>query len=405
MSNTRRSTNTDPAHAPGRNLSSPSLRPINVSLAVTALACRTYDTRARHACLWLANVAANSQRIQLCWQRRLLPDPLGTIGRITEADLSRKLGLEPIDIYRALTGHDEADLPRFTEAVEKFRAEFEKALPPLVRTADSAIIQEAFDVAAEEHRITTLVGKWRHGKTEECERIWLMNLHRCILVHTPCNNDERTFIFDWAMALGISTGTGKKPTQVRQQIKRAHGIGLIEVVMFDEGQNLWPGDLVNSKPIRAEYVREMRDTVGLGSVIVTTEQFGLQMELAKQHNTRYAPGQIAGRRDQFLLRDVHTDKEIMAIAKLHAGRACDEALSAFVAFAKADEGYLGIMTIAIQRARRSAERANGKGAEISAADAATAIKAEQVDDRTKALLVASKPTRRGRFAVLDRRAA
>src|SRR6266496_5660485 len=113
MSSTRYSNNPDPAHAPERNLSSTRLRPINISLSVAAQAARAYPKEVREACLWVANLAANSQRIQLCWQRRLLPDPLGTVGHITEADLCSKLDLHAIEVYRALTGHEEADLLKF----------------------------------------------------------------------------------------------------------------------------------------------------------------------------------------------------------------------------------------------------------------------------------------------------
>jgi DNA transposition AAA+ family ATPase len=319
MSSTRYANNDDPGHAPWRNLSSPRLRPINVSLSIASQAARIYPEAARHACLWLANVAANSQRIQLCWQRRKLPDPLGTIGRITEVDVATRLGLEPIDVYRFLSGHDEADIERCTAAIQKYRAEFESAFPPLVKTQDTATIAEAFYSASEDHNIATLEGKWRHGKTEECERIWLKNLHRAIWVHCPSNSDEVTFISAIASALGISTGGGKKTSQLRGQVKRSLAIGLIDTIIIDEAQGVWPQDLVTAKPIRLDFVRELRDSLGIGSVLIVTDQFALALELAVQNNTRYAPGQVAGRRDQYKLRDAHTDAEVRAIAKLHSG--------------------------------------------------------------------------------------
>lgn len=398
--NTRHSDSDDPGHAPERNLSSARLRPINISLAVAAQAARAYSKEAREACLWLANLAANSQRIQLCWQRRLLPDPIGTIGRITEADLCGKLDLHPIEVYRALTGHDEADLPKFVARVSALRKDFESKLPPLVKTADSRAIAEAFTVAGDEHRITTIQGKWRHGKTEECEREWLKNLHRCIWLHCPSDNPERSFLHEFARALGIGANISKKPTQLRSQIKGALGIGLIDTVIIDEAHWLWPTDLAWQKPIRAEFVRELRDTLGVGFVLVTTEQFALAMEYSKQHNARYAPGQLAGRRYQFELRDAHTDKEILAIAALHAGNAADDALRHFVDFAKAEEGYLGIMIEAIGAARRSA--AHGT---ITATHAALATRQQQTSSRIKQLALAAKPARKGRFKLLSSMAA
>src|SRR6266542_2762946 len=146
--NTRHSSNHDPSHAPERNLSSLRNRAITVSLAIAAQSCRTYPKEAREASLWLANLAANSQRIQVCWQLRGLEDPLGTIGRIAEVDLCHKLGLDRRDVYAALTGADDADLDKFCLAVKRLRADFESKLPPLVKTADTKQISEALDVSA-----------------------------------------------------------------------------------------------------------------------------------------------------------------------------------------------------------------------------------------------------------------
>ncbi len=395
--NTRTSTNDDPSHAPERNLSSARLRPINISLAVAAQATRSYPTESRNAALWLANLAANSQRIQLCWQRRLLPDPIGTIGRITEADLCSKLGLHPIEVYRALTGHDEADLDKFCLAVKRLRAEFESKLPPLVKTADSRAIAEAFEIAGDEHRITVVQGKWRHGKTEEAERNWLLNLHRAVWLDCPEDNYDRTFLAALGGALGIGANVSKKIPVLRAQIKTAMGIGLIDTVIIDEAHNLWPENLQSIKPKRVEFIRHLRDSLGVGAVLLTTEQFALAVEISKAHNARYAPGQLAGRRYQFELRDAHTDREIRAIAALHCGNATDDALDGLVTFAKAEEGYLGIMIEAIAAARHLA---GNHSTPITATHVAVATRQQQTDARVKQLALTAKPARRGRFKLL-----
>jgi hypothetical protein len=397
MPSTRYSDIADPAHSPERNLSSIRLRPINISLAVTAQAARTYPKEAREACLWLSNLAANSQRIQLCWQRRLLTDPLGTIGRITEAELCSKIGLEPIEVYRALTGHDDADLPKFVAAVKKLRAEFEEKLPPLVKTADSRIIADAFQVASDEHRIAVVQGKWRHGKTEECERQWLLNLHRCVWLDCPEDNFDRSFLNALANTLGIGAGKSKRVPVLRYQIKAALGIGLIDTIIVDEAHALWPEDLQSVKPKRIEFIRHLRDSLGVGAVLLTTEQFALAMEISKQHNARYAPGQLAGRRYQFELRDAHTDREIRAIAALHCGNATEHAIDGLVTFAKAEEGYLGQMIEAIAAARHLAGNHNSP---ITATHVAVATRKQQTSARIKALAINVKPSRRGRFKLL-----
>ena len=402
MSNTRYASSPE-TRAPGRNLSAPERRPISVSLAIAAQACRVYDKTTREACLWLANVAANSQRIQLCWQERLLPDPLGTVGRISEVELSHKLGLEPFDIYAALSGHPDADLPAFVAAVTKFRKEFEAQVPPLVKTRDSSTIAAAFATAADEHKIATVTGKWRHGKTEEAQRLWLLNLHRAIWVHVPADTPERSFLTVLSAAIGVAATNGKKPTVLREQIKRAFGIGLIDLIILDEAHNLWPTDIADAKPVRAEYVRELRDTLGVGALCITTDQFALSISLALQHNSRWAPGQFLGRRAQFALSDIHTDAEIRSIAALHGcGLLPEAALPILVEFAKAEEGYLGAMVTTIRQALRIA---HGHAATME--DVAAALKQQRTDERVGEL-TNKRPSRHGHRAPLtlnNRRAA
>lgn len=402
MSSTRSNPLADPGDAPERHLSALHLRGINVSLSIVAQAARTYDRETREAALWLANLSANSQRIQLCWQRRLLPDPLGTVGKITEADLSARLGLDRLVIYSALTGGASRDeLADFRTAVQRLRAELEKAVPPLVKTADTETIQSAFSAAAHEHDIAVLEGKWRHGKTEWCERQWLTNLHRAIWVHVPSNAPEKSFLNAIASALGIGTGNGKKPAQLREQIKTALGVGLIDTLILDEAHNLWPTDIGDAKPVRAEFVRELRDCLGVGALLIVTDQFALSLEMAKQSNKRWAPGQFLGRRRPFKLRDSHSDKEIASIARLHAGQIAEDALAGLVAFAKADEGYLGAMVNAVKSARSAANARRGEGAPIEAAEVADATRALQTETRIVELARVAAPRRR----VSNRRAA
>jgi len=394
---TRHADNQDVSHAPERNLSSLHNRSLTISLAIAANACRRYPKESREACLWLANVAANSQRIQLCWQMRFLPDPIGAIGRITEAELCEKVGLHRSEVYAALTGHEDADLGKFVEKVSLLRKEFESQLPPLVTTADSKSITEAFTVAGEQHRIAVIQGKTRHGKTEECQRKWLKNLHRCVWLRCPSDNQERTFLDEFARALGVYTNISKKPAQLRQQIKRALGIGLIDTVVIDEAHFLWPTNLVTQKPARAELVRELRDELGVGFVLVTTDQFATAMEICKAQNTRYAPGQIAGRRYQFELRDSHTDKELRAILTLHAGSITDEAVEGLLDFVKTEEGYLGAGIEAIVNARIVC---GNHGAPINATHVAVATKQQQTAARVKQLALTAKPVRRRRVKLL-----
>lgn len=409
MSNTRTADRLDFREAPERHLASARLRPINVSLALAARAVRVYDEPTRRACLWLCNLAANSQRIQLCWQKRGLPDPLGTVGRIAEADLARHLGLAPIEIYRALTGDEEADLERFRLAVEAFRAEFEKNLPPLVKTQDTATMEAAFAHARADHGISVISGKWRHGKTVEAERQWLKNLDNTVWVRVPSDNVEITFLSDFARALGISPGgSGKKSGRLKDQIRGALGIGLIEAVLLEEAHYLWPPDVATAKPVRAEYVRELNDELGVGFDLLTTDQFALSLELTKEHNARWAPGQFFGRVEQYRLRDAHSDAEIRKIAQMHAGAIEEGALVGLLAFARSHEGYLGTMVLAAKAARRAALMARGPEATITAAEVAAETKKQQTEERIVEIARAARPGRRGRVTnvvPMKRRAA
>jgi DNA transposition AAA+ family ATPase len=286
--------------------------------------------------------------------------------------------------------------------VEKLRAEIERTLPPLVRTEDTATIEAAFAAAGDEHEIADLLGKWRHGKTEQCERQWLVNLHRAVWLHCPSDNTERGFIFALAQALGLGIGRHATPSRLREKIKRALGVGLIEMIVVDEAQNLWPSDLIAAKPMRAEFVRELRDSLGVGFVLIATEQFALSLELAKRHNSRWSPGQLAGRRRVFKLRDRHTDKEVRAIAKLHAAGPIDsDALEIFRAFADAEEGYLGAMVSAIRSARRSV----GPDGVITATLATVATKRQGTDERIVKLAAGARKLQRGRFQVVRKEAA
>jgi len=267
----------------------------------------------------------------------------------------------------------------------------------LVKTADSGIIADAFQIAGDEHRIAVVQGKWRHGKTEECERQWLLNLHRCVWLDCPEDNFDRSFLNALANTLGIGAGKSKRVPVLRYQIKAALGVGLIDTIIIDEAHNLWPEDLQSVKPKRIEFIRHLRDSLGVGAVLLTTEQFALAMELSKQHNARYAPGQLAGRRYQFELRDAHTDREIRAIAALHCGNATDDALDGLLTFAKAEQGYLGQMVEAIAAARHLTGNHNSP---ITATHVAIATRKQQTSARIKALAVSVKPARRGRFKLL-----
>lgn len=401
MSSTRRSTNPDVAHAPQKNLSAVHLRPINVSLTTASQAARILPPRERAAVLWLANVAVNSQRIQVCWQSRGLPDPLKSIGRITEAEISRRLGLPTLEIYRALTGHRSADLSAFTMVVEKMREEVEAVLPPLARTQDTATMQAAFQAAAEQRAISLVTAESRHGKTEVASRLWLKNLHRSIWLGAPSNSDEKAFVVSLATALGICTSGGVKKVQLIDKIKRGLCPGLIDVILIDEAHGLFPLDLRETRPARLELLRELCDQLGIGAVLLSTPQFSTNLQLARQHSTNWSPAQFMGRHQPYSLCEMHTIEELRAIVGVHAGEIEGAALNALVLFVMASDAYLSAGIAAIRRARaRIGTTATITSADIAAATLATSAPASVVEMAEKAV-----PARRGKFRVTEARVA
>lgn len=399
MSNTRHA-KPGAEFAPERYMSSAEHAGLNISLAIVTKQVRCYPTEARRAALWLANFAANSQRLQLVWQRRHLPDPIGTIGQITALQLEERLGIDQREIREVLTGGPDRNLPQFTAAVQAYRAKIEGALPRWVKTEDMRITEEAFAIATEDHEITGLIGKTRGGKTGESERLWVCHLDHILYVDTPESNDERSFMVAIAQAGGIGVGSNVKNCQLRQKIRQMLGIGLIDTLAFDEGHYLWPTDLADTKPQRLEFIRNCRDTLGVGSVIIATEQFSESAAVAEQENTRWAPGQFLGRWQPFRLRERKTKRELELIVSVHAGAIEPEAVAGLIDFAEKSEGYLGAMTNVIRLARRAA----GQDGMITPALVAAKIQQHQTETKIVQIADGPKPKRRVR-RTYSRRAA
>lgn len=322
----------DPDDAPERHLSSAALRGINIGLNVIVRIAAVRIERERRAMIWLTNYA----RLQ----------------GLTADALSERIGIPQDDIRKALTDPD-IDIRTFVRAVEEARANFEKFIPSLVRTAVTRDVVEAIEYAGETPGIVEIIGHNRTGKTESAWYQYLRNLDRALWIDCPEDDSDRTFLFEIARAAGIGTGTNKKPDQIRAQVKAVFGTFGISVLFVDEAHRLWPSN-PRTKPKRIEFLRSLVDAgkpPKVSVIVIATEQFAESLEAALDQSTRWAPGQWQGRAQRWVLPETLSDAELSAVARHHAPDAPKEAIDALVLQAKASQGFCGVMVNTIRRAR------------------------------------------------------
>lgn len=322
----------NPEAAPERHLSGAALRGINIGLNVVVRVAAVRTERERRAMIWLTNYA----RLQ----------------GLTADALSERIGLSQDDIRSALTDPD-IDLRPFVRAVEGARANFEKFIPQLVRTAVTRDVLEAIGYAGETPGIVEIIGHNRTGKTESAWYQFLRLLDRALWIDCPEDDSDRTFLFEIARAAGIGTGTNKKPDQLRAQVKAIFGDPGISVLFVDEAHRLWPSN-PRTKPKRIEFLRSLVDAgkpPKVSVIVIATEQFAESLEAALDKSSRWAPGQWQGRAQRWVLPETLSDAELASVARHHAPDAPEEAIRSLVLQAKASQGFCGIMVNTIRRAR------------------------------------------------------
>jgi hypothetical protein len=323
---------TDPEAAPERHLASAALRGINIGLNVVVRVAAVRTDRERRAMIWLTNYA----RLQ----------------GLTADALSERIGIPQDEVRAALTDPG-ADIRPFVRAVEAARANFEKFIPSLVRTAVTRDVTEAIEYAGETPGIVEIIGHNRTGKTESAWRLYLRMLDRALWIDCPEDDSDRTFLFEIARAGGIGTGTNKKPDQIRSQVKAIFGEAGVSVLFVDEAHRLWPSN-PKTKPKRIEFLRSLVDAgkpPRVSVIVIATEQFAESLEAALDQSTRWAPGQWQGRAQRWVLPETLSDAELDAVARHHAPDAPEEVLRSLVLQAKASQGFCGIMVNTIRRAR------------------------------------------------------
>lgn len=327
---------------------------IRLSLKPVCWAARVRPERERRAMLWLAQFAARWPRLRRIWDERDLPPPLDVVGELPMRRLGQELGLDTREINEALTD-PAANLADFVPAVEKLRARFEAALPPLATMSATAEVQKAAAFALRRRKLARADGPTRAGKTEAALHWWARNLDRVAWIDAPSDGLTRSFLRDAAAAVGIGISALKfDSSRLIGGLRECLGLGLIECLVVDEAHNLWPAD-PRSKPERIELLRSLHDTLGIGQLWLTTGQFSQLLAEALDDNPRWAPGQLVGRMTTFEVPKSATKDELIALARMRAGTGTPDAvLDSLVTEAVRSEGYIGSLIALIERARAEA---------------------------------------------------
>jgi hypothetical protein len=359
MSSTRHAPpGSDPDAHPERFLSSTKIAGINIPMSHVVRVARDRTDKERKAMIWLTNYAR--------------------LRNLTADALSDEIDLSKADIRTALTD-PYAELARFVRQVRILRDRFETTIPVMYKSEVFTTVTDGIRFAAQEIAPVEIIGKTRLGKTDCARPEFLRMMDRALWVDCPEDESDRTLLFDFARALGISTGGGKKACQLRPQIKACFGPGRIEVVFIDEAHRLWPAD-IRTKPKRVEFIRSLYDGEHASVIVLATPQYCESMNQCIEKSERWSPGQWDGRVIRFHLDDTMPDHDLRGIALHHEPRLTEDSLSLLITTAKARDGYAGAMVNVIRIARF---RANG--APITAEIIRGAIKQQAKGSRIEAL--------------------
>lgn len=339
MSNTRTSSNTNPAEFPPEKfMSDPKVSGLNVGLNIAIHTGRAYPIDVVRARIWLINYAR--------------------IHGVTGHALADTLGMERSQLLLCLSS-THGDIDTFLTKVAALRKHFESTIRPLAPTTGAKLVRKVVAFALEQKTPCDVLGKWRSGKSHPAWECFLRNMDRAVWFLCPSGNDDRTFVAFLARAFSIGTGTSMKPGQLRPKIFACLGARGVDLVITDEAQRLWPtaapGRTVRLPyPRRLEFMRDMYDTYipsQVGLVNLTTPQHAEMMHESITNHALWAPGQWEGRAQSFVLPETMTPAEIASIARWHGPELTDDAVEALTKMAASSEGYIGKMVKCIERAR------------------------------------------------------
>ena len=300
----------------------------------------------------------------------------------TEVEMLDLPGLTIREINEALTFAfaDAALVARFTAAVDVLRAQFEGAMEierasqanpfrpgsslhdgfgPIAPTQVSRTIERALQKVLEKGALAEIIGLTRIGKTTPAARWFLHHLDSAVYVVCPNATSEMDFLYAIARACGVATRESSDTCQrLRARIETAFAAGGYRVLLIDEGHNLLLRGVKAAQ--RLEFLRRLRDHLGVGVAILATPQFSEALAEAFQAGSRWAPGQYDGRVRTYHLPETLSDEDLGAIARHHAPDFEAALVTELIGFAKSSEGYGGAMVNAISRTREAFEDNPGR---------------------------------------------
>lgn len=343
---------------------------------------------------------------------------------LTQDALCETIGMARQDIRDSLC-NPEADLTRFVERVEAFRAEFERPLrqnngtrlsdahnpfpkrsplhgyygtpaPTLVHRR----VKRAVALALSSREICEVMGRERLGKSTCMAHQFLLNLDVAAWIEAPTSHTEMEWIRAVANGLGVSAGDGDRSSKpkLRPRIDACLGANRVEVLFVDEGHRLLPRNLTK-RPDRLEDLRAWCDQLGVSCVVGTTPQFDQSVQqmvsLADAGASFYRPGQWIGRRQAFDLPDMLTPDDVGLVARWHEPSLSDAQVNTLTSYAIASPGYIGSMIKVIVRARDHADEA---GRPVSDSDLLSAQRLVDREGRSAVIKSELRIVKRGRRA-------
>lgn len=227
----------------------------------------------------------------------------------------------------------------------------------LAHTAVSAKVFDALDYAFQERAMVRIEGDSRFGKTEAV-RAWCdMRPGLARLVRVPSANGIPALMVAIADALGMETSYGSRTQRLRERIEyvlKHSGLFLV----LDEAAFLLPQSYAaTTAPARLNWVRTEIVDRGLPLALVVTPQDFVPAAERFRKKTGYAMEQFFGRIHRVVrLPSTLSEKDLVAVAKIHFNEMDDQFLSLIATYAECAENYLQAAEAIAKLARYNARK-------------------------------------------------
>lgn len=233
----------------------------------------------------------------------------------------------------------------------------ENAVANYVETSIGKIVFEAVDYALDTGRSALIEGNSGFGKTTALKAKVNMHLGQ-MRYHQLTGITTRTNFFrGLAKTLGVAGGggmsSGKVQARVEEFLKRTK-----LMLVIDEGQYLWPqGKRIESHPELINWLNTACYNEGVPFAISATKQFTLRRQLIERQTDWSSEQSRRRTRKVFLLPDVPTMDDLLAVARKSVGGLGEAAAQYVAGYAMSTKGYFQTITDAIEDAQLIAKRA------------------------------------------------